>query len=54
MLCILVFIDLIRCSGCDAGAQGTLAQQSGIILTKLCRDSGCIRAFLPVTGTTHG
>jgi hypothetical protein len=49
VVCILIFIDLICCCGCDAGAQGTLAQQSGIILTRLLRDSGCICAFMTIT-----
>ncbi len=48
VLCILVLIDLICCCGCDAGAQGTPAQQNGVILTKLLRDSGCIHAFTTI------
>ena len=48
VVCVLVFVDLICCCGCDTGAQGTLAQHSGILLTKLLRDSGCIHAFVTI------
>lgn len=48
VVCVLVFIELICCCGCDTGAQGTLAQQNGILMTKLLRGSGCIRAFVTI------